>query len=295
MNPVVDNNKYPLLIPARNLHKYITRDCECIIFFQYKFDLKSSIIEESVAIMSQKYPRVFCYKVGWMSHLRNNQRIYECGRYDVMIWKNGQKQLYFTNPTNSQLDFLFSIVSKRLFEVNYNAYLYAIREEHTRKMIYKKGRNKRYQYRDLDSILKLKSKKSVFNQVTSLIKIDSSNQEKNSLNKPIHKLDENDIKKYRNLYNTNFSSDNIQCGINLNTQNDTHNIILNKSDIFLVDSLLSSKNNDDKFTKPPRESVIKYIKNKTIYSVPINENFKGEHYNSKETYFGNQKNNYSFK
>lgn len=130
MTTIKDSNRYPKSICAKYLNRYIKRNCLCIVFFYNTKDLKSITLSRNLKFISRKYPSVFCYKLGWETHKKYYQNVYNCNMYDVTIWKNSHKVKIFTNPTYTELDSLFEYVNKIIFNEDHHLYLSVLEEEH---------------------------------------------------------------------------------------------------------------------------------------------------------------------
>lgn len=125
---IVDCNKYPLSVPARNFLRVIKRDCPCITFFYRCDDQRSIRIFKSVTEVSETFPNVFCYKVGWNSHVTNHQKRFNCGPYEVTVWRNSNRILFFTDPSYDELHSMFSYVISRIIGEDCINYLNTISE-----------------------------------------------------------------------------------------------------------------------------------------------------------------------
>lgn len=109
----IDKNEYPMRIDARRLHLYIRRDCPSIVFFD-KFKDENHELARSIILISKKYPRVFCYKVGWKPHQYYYQTINPSEKHDVTVWQSSQKIRVIQNPDICELEDMFSYVQNKI-------------------------------------------------------------------------------------------------------------------------------------------------------------------------------------
>lgn len=136
MEHIKDSNKYPLTMRIQILKGYISRNCPCIVFFHDRDDVKSNKLLNNIEYTCKKFPRVFCYKVGWKISQKNEYTFENSDLYDVSIWKENRRIKFFTNPTLVELDLLFSIVHRRLFGEYHQIYLSILKRQYKRRLDY---------------------------------------------------------------------------------------------------------------------------------------------------------------
>lgn len=128
MNIIIDPYTYPLNIPADKFLSLIERSCPCIIFFHLKKDERSKRITESVSEVSKSFPNVFCYRIDWESHQQYFQRVYNCRLYEVSVWRDTNRILYFSEPTFDELHSMFSFSLLRIIDLDSQTYIEILHE-----------------------------------------------------------------------------------------------------------------------------------------------------------------------
>lgn len=110
----IDKNKYPLRVLARRIHLFVRRECPCIVYFKVSQDMDSLRIDYNVKEISHMYPKIFCYRVEWYSHLTYFQTITPSDKYDVTVWKSGQKIMIISKPDVKHLQIMFEYVHNEI-------------------------------------------------------------------------------------------------------------------------------------------------------------------------------------
>lgn len=121
--------KYPIHVRARYLHLYRNRDCPCIIYFEYKSEPISVFIHKKVTLLNEKYPDIFCYKVGWESHKKYYQKVIPSDLFDVTLWRRGKKVMVCKNPLLDNLESLFCNAQTQINGLDKNVYAFILYHE----------------------------------------------------------------------------------------------------------------------------------------------------------------------
>lgn len=129
MDEIKYNRKYPFTIKARYFHLYTKRKCPCITVFCKARDQMSFQVIRSVVYMSKKYPTVFCYKTGWDSLHYYYQNVGQIGCYDVIVWRENKRLMFFSEPTLEQLNMLFRYAYDLTFNKFYDEYIKLLKKE----------------------------------------------------------------------------------------------------------------------------------------------------------------------
>lgn len=114
MVDIEDARKYPARISAIHLEQYIKRACPCIVVFEQTSDPESKKILKSVKKISKIYPRVFVYIIKWENYLGIFGMKYDCGLYDVIVWRANEIIFNFTEPTRDELNVIFTYVIRQI-------------------------------------------------------------------------------------------------------------------------------------------------------------------------------------
>lgn len=125
----IDFNKYPLTVPANEIRKYIKRPVPCIVFFVDHDVSKSENLALLTKKVSQCYPKVFCYKVGWQSHQRYFQQENPSNLLDVTTWKSMNKIEINPDPNEQKLIKMFQYVNNELLGELRNEYVNVLKYE----------------------------------------------------------------------------------------------------------------------------------------------------------------------
>lgn len=129
MEPIIDLNVYPKPVLARDIHKIIRRNISNILFFFSNSDMKSLMIKSKVESLSKRFPKVFCYKVGWVGYKNYGRSLDPSDIYEVSIWRLKKKVKSFIDPTFQELNFLFEYAHNRLIGEDSSIYYSILQDE----------------------------------------------------------------------------------------------------------------------------------------------------------------------
>lgn len=136
---LTDKNKYPIRVVARRIHLNLRQEFPCILFFDSHIDEESFKIDYTISVISRKYPKVCCYKVGWESHKNYYQKINPSQKYDVTVWKSENKLRVVSKPSIEQVQEIFEYVQREIDGPCKQMYLYYLYQQNKNY----KERNKR--------------------------------------------------------------------------------------------------------------------------------------------------------
>lgn len=142
--------KYPFTIVPREAYRYIQRPVPIICFFENQQDLTSWNIVLRIKNTCTEFPKVFCYKIGWHSYIKNCKKKFTENLYEVAIWKRGIKEMHFVNPTTEELREMFSYINSRINGKDELIYLSCLEKEQYLQEKYEKQKrrmNNRYMKR----------------------------------------------------------------------------------------------------------------------------------------------------
>lgn len=142
-NELVDENKYPLRVSATRIHILVRRECPCIVFFSATPDWDNEKILDNTTLISRRYPKVFAYYVGWLSHKNYYQTINPSDKYDVTVWKSSRKIIVISKPNLKQLEELYQYVQMEIDGPSRYLYLHVLKQDKNLNEKRKKRREKR--------------------------------------------------------------------------------------------------------------------------------------------------------
>lgn len=210
-----DVNKYPLHVLSHSLKRYIRSPLPSIVFFYDSHYPKSVLLKCLVTSISVKFPRVFCYKVGWRSHQNYFQQENPSNLLDVTVWQSLGKIAIKHDPNENELNQMFTYVHKLLFEKYRILYICTLHFETEKKAKLKEKRKLRKLLKNetsqtiVDDNLSLKSLQNVSEIFQTRSKEPYLNVEF-CLNSPL-KYSLSDLyvpSIYKNFHNQNLDMDN---------------------------------------------------------------------------------------
>lgn len=123
MHNLYRKKKYPVTIDVNNLIHYFETDCPFILFFNNWKESKSESIKYAVSKVCCKYPDVFCAMTVWEFYKRKYKLEDDQEKYEVSVWKSGNKIHSFMEPTEVNITCLFEYVNEQILGPYYEQYL----------------------------------------------------------------------------------------------------------------------------------------------------------------------------
>lgn len=245
--------KYPIHVRARFIHLYLNRDFPCIVYFEYKAELMSNFIQKKVTMISEKYPDVFCYKVGWESYKNHHHKVNLGDLSDVTLWRCGKKIKILENPCLDNIENLFSNAQTQINGLEKNFYTSILYEEFVKQKNIESSRKKQSYKRTLMPKVGI----PIIFKNECKIQIKNSNKFiKKQIKKPSESSSIFPVNMYKNILNARKFSLNYECDVSKSKnlisykpynviKNETNPQIISNDELITAESLLLLNQNSN--------------------------------------------------